>query len=135
VLNGRFSSSSSDLSLQHSDAVVPQAGDISIDTEVTKADSSERDNDTTTTTPQPRRSAEDSPLTGQNTEAAVCKRRDQDGELVANKSFLFQVWLWIQFVVVVFFFIFAMAKRGPRSVLVADGGDERLRGKRSVTRR
>jgi hypothetical protein len=143
ALNEKFSSSStsnSDLSRQHSDAVVPQAGDISIDTEVTKAESSECDKDTThnspsgtTTTPQSRRSAED-PLTGQTIESAVCKRHEQDGELIANKSFLFQVWLWIQFVVVVFFFIFAMAKRGPRSVLVA-GGDERLGGKRSVTRR
>ena len=132
VLNERFhssSTSSSDLSLQHSDAVVPPAGDISTDTEVTKAESSEP-------TPQPQRSAEDPPpLTGQNIEAAVRKRHDLDGELAANKSFLFQVWLWIQFVVVVFFFIFAMAKRGPRSVLVANGGDERLGGKRSVTRR
>lgn len=141
VLNEKFppsSTSISDLSRQHSDVVDPQTGDISIDTEVTKAESSERDNDAThdspsgsTTTPQPRRGSED-PL---NIESAVSKRHEQDGELVANKSFLFQVWLWIQFVVVVFFFIFAMAKRGPRSVLVA-GGDERLGGKkRSVTRR
>lgn len=129
---------SSNIQQHLSDAVDHQAGDISTDTEATQAESGEPDNDVRrdplagSATPQPCRSSDDS-LTGQETKSAIVKRADeQDGEITTNNSFLFQVWLWIQFVVVVLFFIFAMAKRGPRSVLVSD---ERAEGRRVVTRR
>ena len=33
-------------------------------------------------------------------------------------SLLFEVWLWFQFTIIIFVFIYAMAKRGPKGVLV-----------------
>lgn len=45
-----------------------------------------------------------------------------------NSGFLLQVWLWLQFAIVVFVFLYAMARRGPTKVLTEDH-------KRAVARR
>jgi hypothetical protein len=48
-----------------------------------------------------------------------------------NNSFLFKTWLWFQFAVVVLFFIFSMARKGPGSVL-GHGSAEGVRKERRV---
>jgi hypothetical protein len=35
-------------------------------------------------------------------------------------GFVLEVWLWLQFVLIILVFIWAMARRGPRNVLEAD---------------
>jgi len=44
-----------------------------------------------------------------------------------NNSFLFKAWLWFQFAVVVLFFIFSMARKGPSSVLAGSEGARKER--------
>ncbi|PPQ67580.1 hypothetical protein CVT25_012074 [Psilocybe cyanescens] len=41
-------------------------------------------------------------------------------EETQNSGFLLQVWLWLQFAIVVFVFLYAMARRGPAKVLTED---------------
>jgi hypothetical protein len=69
-------------------------------------------------------------LDDEDAQTTVCKRADE--HVTANKSFLFQAWLWFQFTIVVLFFIFAMARKGPGSVLV---GSEGVRKERKVVSR
>ena len=46
----------------------------------------------------------------------------KEGSVVTKKNafgnILFEVWLWFQFAIIIFVFIYAMAKRGPKLVLV-----------------
>jgi hypothetical protein len=34
-------------------------------------------------------------------------------------KFIFELWLWLQFCIIILVFLWAMAKRGPKSVLDA----------------
>ncbi|KAF8958450.1 hypothetical protein BDZ97DRAFT_2047164 [Flammula alnicola] len=54
--------------------------------------------------------------------------KKQDAAEDVHPGFLFQAWLWIQFAIVVFVFLYAMAKRGPTVVLSEEN-------KRAVARR
>lgn len=48
-------------------------------------------------------------------------------------GFVLEMWLWLQFMVIIMVFLFAMAKRGPKSVLgeSTGAGGRRIAGKRS----
>lgn len=49
--------------------------------------------------------------------ASPPKKKDE----ASLQNFGLQVWMWLQFILVILVFLFAMAKKGPTAVLVAEG--------------
>ncbi|KAG2156426.1 hypothetical protein DEU56DRAFT_234782 [Suillus clintonianus] len=58
---------------------------------------------------------DDEPTTG--SASPISLRQEQKPQQRGFVSFILEVWLWLQFAIVVVVFLWAMAKRGPKSVL------------------
>ncbi|KAF9231900.1 hypothetical protein BU15DRAFT_55641 [Melanogaster broomeanus] len=65
-----------------------------------------------------RDSAESSTVVIRSTSDTVTKEHPRQRGVVA---FVLEIWLWLQFVIIVVVFVWAMAKRGPKNVLEAAG--------------
>ena len=70
--------------------------------------------------------------------SAVQVRPSTSGVLVSEPQgrvtrFIFELWLWLQFAIVILVFLYAMARRGPKSVL-EDAERRRLEMQRSARR-
>ena len=93
------------------------------------ADVNESD-DTTNSIPSPSslESSSDKDTTTTTTTLRRCpaRKKEEKEETLTKKNLktnvlgnlLFEVWLWFQFTIIIFVFIYAMAKRGPKGVLV-----------------
>ena len=42
-------------------------------------------------------------------------------------NFIFEVWLWFQFAIIIFVFVYAMAKRGPKGVVLVEAAERKTR--------
>ena len=79
---------------------------------------------------------EDSPAADANEKSVELRRLSQgEATAVADSArregfvgFVLEAWLWLQFVVVVMLFLWAMAKRGPKVVLEAERRGAHARG-------
>ncbi|KAH7887431.1 hypothetical protein F5I97DRAFT_1860354 [Phlebopus sp. FC_14] len=63
-----------------------------------------------------------------NTSVVLHPQRPRQGGIAA---FVLEIWLWLQFVIIIVVFIWAMAKRGPKSVL-EEAGRRRIESSKAV---
>ncbi|KAG1752415.1 uncharacterized protein EDB91DRAFT_1343481 [Suillus paluster] len=61
--------------------------------------------------------ANDGPKTGSTSPISLDKEKIQKPQQRGFVGFILELWLWLQFAVVIVVFLWAMAKRGPKSVL------------------